>query len=184
MTRVDNDVISSMTTQTGQNVLELSENKPIMLIFLRHFGCQFCRQAMSELSKKRKELTEAGAQLIFVHMAENDVAETYFKKYTLSGVAHVSDPDCRYYSAFGLVKGSFTQLFGLQTWIRGFSNQAKYGNEMGKHLGDSFQMPGTFMLYKGEVKDQHIHKMASDTPDYDKLIQCCVVKKPKNPNVL
>ena len=176
MTLVDNNIMSMMTTQKGQNLLELSKKKPIMLIFLRHFGCQFCRQAMDELSQKRKELAEAGTELIFVHMAENDVAETYFKKFKLSGVTHVSDPNCRYYAAFGLVKGSFTQLFGLQTWIRGFSNKAQYGNEMGKHLGDSFQMPGAFMLHKGEVKDQHIHKMASDIPDYDKLIQCCVVK--------
>ena len=176
MTLVDNDIMSMMTTQNGQNLLELSKKKPIMLIFLRHFGCQFCRQAMDELSQKRQELAEAGTELIFVHMSENDVAETYFKKFKLSGVAHVSDPDCRYYAAFGLVKGSFTQLFGLQTWIRGFSNKARYGNEMGKHLGDSFQMPGAFMLHEGELKDQHIHKMASDIPDYDKLIECCVVK--------
>ncbi len=176
MTLVDNEIVTMMTTQKGHNLLELSKKKPIMLIFLRHFGCQFCRQAMDELSQTRKGLAEAGTELIFVHMAENEVAETYFKKFNLSGVAHVSDPDCRYYSAFGLVKGSFTQLFGLQTWIRGFSNKAKYGNEMGKHLGDSFQMPGAFMIHQGEIKDQHIHKMASDIPDYDKLIQCCVVK--------
>ena len=176
MTTMDSDIMSTMTTQNGRSLLDLSYEKPIMLIFLRHFGCQFCRQAMDELSQKREELTEAGTELIFVHMAENDVAETYFKKFNLEGVEHVSDPDCRYYAVFGLVKGSFTQLFGLQTWIRGFSNKAKYGNEMGKHLGDSFQMPGAFMLHKGEIKDQHIHKIASDTPDYDKLIQCCVVK--------
>lgn len=175
MTLVNNDVLSLMTTQNGQNLLKLSNDKPIMLIFLRHFGCQFCRQAMDELSNKRKELAEVGTELVFVHMAENEVAESYFKKYNLEGIQHVSDPDCRYYAAFGLVKGSFTQLFGLQTWIRGFSATAKYGNEMGKHLGDSFQMPGAFMIHKGQIKDEHIHKIASDRPDYDKLLSCCVI---------
>ena len=175
MTLVNNDVMSAMTTQNGHNLLDLSNEKPIMLVFLRHFGCQFCRQAMDELSKKRKELQKAGTELIFVHMAENEVAETYFKKFNLVGVEHVSDPDCRYYAAFSLVKGSFTQLFGLQTWIRGFSDKAKYGNEMGKHLGDSFQMPGAFMLHQGEIKDQHIHKMASDIPDYERLMRCCAL---------
>ena len=175
MTLVNNDLLSMMTTQNGRNLLSISNERPIMLIFLRHFGCQFCRQAMDELSKKRKELEAIGTSLIFVHMAENDVAETYFKKFNLKGVQHISDPDCRYYKAFGLVKGSFTQLFGLQTWIKGFSTSAKYGNEMGKHLGDSFQMPGAFMLFQGEIKDQHIHKMASDKPDYDKLMNCCII---------
>ena len=175
MTLVNNDLLSLMTTQTGQNLLGLSNEKPIMLIFLRHFGCQFCRQAMDELSNKRKELAETGTELIFVHMAENEVAECYFKKYNLAGVQHISDPDCRFYAAFGLLKGSFTQLFGLQTWIRGFSSSSKYGNEMGKHLGDNFQMPGAFVLFEGQIKDGHIHKMASDRPDYDKLLRCCVI---------
>ena len=175
MTLVNNDSMSTMTTQKGHNLLELSNEKPIMLIFLRHFGCQFCRQAMDELSKKRKELSRAGTELVFVHMAENEVAESYFKKYGLEGVEHISDPDCRFYSSFGLLKGSFTQLFGLQTWIRGFSDKAKYGNEMGKHLGDSFQMTGAFMLFLGEIRDQHIHKMASDRPDYERLMSCCAL---------
>ena len=64
----------------------------------------------------------------------------YFKKYNLAGVKHISDPTCRYYAAFGLVKGTFTQLFGLQSFFRGFSVQAKYGNDLGKNLGDSFQI--------------------------------------------
>ncbi len=173
MTIVNDKLLNLMTTQTGQNLAQLSNKKPIMLIFLRHFGCQFCRQAMDELSKKRKDLAENGTEIVFVHMAENDVAETYFQKFNLEGVQHISDPSCRYYAAFGLVKGSFNQLFGLQTWIRGFKTTSQYGNEMGKHLGDNFQMPGAFMVYKGEVKDQHIHKSASDRPDYDKLLDCC-----------
>ncbi|MBL7817521.1 MAG: redoxin domain-containing protein [Saprospiraceae bacterium] len=175
MTLVNNDVLSLMTTQKGQDLLSLSIQKPIMLIFLRHFGCQFCRQAMDELSKKRIDLASKGTELIFVHMAENEVAEPYFKKFNLEGVQHISDPDCRYYASFGLMKGSFTQLFGLQTWIRGFTATQKYGNEMGKHLGDNFQMPGAFMIHNGEIRDQHIHKFASDRPDYDKLVRCCVI---------
>ena len=173
MTLVNNELLSRMTTQLGQNLLQLSNKKPIMLVFLRHFGCQFCRQAMDEISKKRKDLAENGTEIIFVHMAENEVAEGYFQQFKLAGVQHISDPDCRYYTAFGLVKGSFTQLFGLQTWIKGFSNRSTYGNEMGKHLGDSFQMPGAFMLFQGEVRDEHVNKSVADKPDYDRLLSCC-----------
>ncbi len=175
MTFVDSDILSLMTTQTGQNLLELSAEKPILLVFLRHFGCQFCRQAMDELSQRRQELKEGGTELVLVHMANNEDAESYFLKYSLKDVAHISDPDCRFYARFGLVKGSFTQLFGLHTWVKGFSVSSKYGNEMGKHLGDSFQMPGAFMLFQGEIKDQHIHKSASEQPDYERLMRCCAL---------
>jgi peroxiredoxin len=170
---IDQDILSMMTTQNNSSVLSLSNQKPIMLVFLRHFGCQFCREAMDDLSKLRPQLSAQNTELVFVHMAENDVAEDYFRKFNLSGVHHVCDPNCRFYTAFGLVKGSFTQLFGLQSWIRGFSVQGKYGTEVGKHLGDSFQMPGAFMLFEGEIRDSYIHKKASDRPDYYRMVNSC-----------
>ena len=175
MINIDQDILSMMGTQNDVSVLNMSQQKPTMLVFLRHFGCQFCREAMDELSKLRPNLEKQNTQLVFVHMAENDVAEDYFKKYNLAGVAHVSDPNCRFYTAFGLVKGTFTQLFGLQSWIRGFSVQSKYGTEVGKHLGDSFQMPGAFMVFEGEVRDSYVHKKVSDRPDYDKMVNSCTI---------
>ena len=170
---IDQDLLSMMHTQDNLDVLSLSNLKPTMLVFLRHFGCQFCREAIDDLSKLRPKLAGQNIELIFVHMAENDVAEAYFRKFNLSGVRHISDPNCRFYMAFGLVKGSFTQLFGLQSWIRGFTVQGKYGTEVGKHLGDSFQMPGAFMVFEGEIRDSYIHKTASDRPDYDKMVHSC-----------
>jgi peroxiredoxin len=172
---IDQDILMMMRTQNNTDVLSISNQKPVMLVFLRHFGCQFCREAMDELSKLRPNLITQNTELVFVHMAENGVAEEYFRKFNLTGVHHISDPNCRYYTAFGLVKGSFTQLFGLQSWVRGFSTQVKYGTEVGKHLGDSFQMPGAFMLFEGEIKDSYVHKVASDRPDYNKMVNSCSV---------
>lgn len=175
MVQVDNDTLAMMITEKGQKLSDISKEKPIVLVFLRHFGCQFCREAMDELSKLRPKFDEQGLELVFVHMAENKVADDYFRKFNLTGVHHVSDPTCYFYAAFGLVKGSVTQLFGLQSWFRGFTVQAKYGAEMGKHLGDSFQMPGAFTIFEGEIKDSFIHKAASDRPDYARLMNCCTI---------
>jgi peroxiredoxin len=172
---IDQDILLMMKTQNNANVLSISNQKPIMLVFLRHFGCQFCREAMDDLSKLGPILKAQNTELVFVHMAQNDIAEEYFRKFNIVGVQHVSDPNCRFYTAFGLVKGSFTQLFGLQSWIRGFSTQVKYGTEVGKHLGDSFQMPGAFMVLDGEIKDSYIHRTASDRPDYNKMMNSCSV---------
>ena len=172
---VDNELLSLMTTNTGQTLSKISMQKPVLLVFLRHFGCQFCREAMDELSKLRPKFTQQNIELVFVHMAENDTADGYFKKFKLTGVQHISDPLCRYYAAFGLVKGSLTQLFGLQSWIRGFTTLPKYGSETGNQLGDSFQMPGAFMIFEAELRDSYIHKRASDRPDYLKLADCCEV---------
>ena len=129
---------------------------------------------MDDLSKLRPQFEVQQVELIFIHMAEPKVADDYFRKFNLAGAKHISDPTCHFYAAFGLIKGTFTQLFGLQSWFRGFTVQAKFGAEVGKNLGDNFQMPGVFTIFEGEIKDSFIHRNASDRPNYAKLLDCCV----------
>lgn len=166
-------VMESMTTNIGSTLLELSHVRPVMLVFLRHFGCTFCREALSDIAMQRGEIEQKGMQIIFVHMTDEDTAHKYFERFHLEGAIHISDPECRYYQAFGLVKGSFNQLFGLATWIRGFSAGVVAGHGIGPQLGDGFQMPGVFVIHEGAIKSSFIHKLASDRPDYFQLAQDC-----------
>lgn len=174
--QVEPDLMKQMESNTGQTVFDLSFEQPIMLVFLRHFGCTFCREALSDISKNKDNIEATGVKVVFVHMADNEVAEPYFERYNLKGAIHVSDPICRFYTAFGLVKGSFTQLFGLKSWIRGFQAGVMDGHGVGAQLGDGFQMPGVFVIQKGEIIEHFIHKLASDRPDYLKLSACCDMK--------
>ena len=169
------DYLREMQLNTGESLDNLSDKSPVLLVFLRHFGCTFCREAMADLAKRRKSMEENGMQLVFVHMADNETAERYFNRYDLAGVAHISDPDCEYYIKFRLAKGNFRQLFGLQSWMRGFSAGVVQGHGIGAQLGDGFQMPGVFVIKNGKIIEKFIHKLSSDRPDYDKLVRCCSV---------
>ncbi len=172
---VEKEIMEQMRTNTGQHVAALSEKQPVMLIFLRHFGCTFCRAALAEISKKKSELEANGTHIVFVHMSTDDAADKYFKRYGLNDPIHISDPGCDFYQQFGLVKGNFNQLFGLSTWIRGVNEGVVKGHGIGKQLGDAFQMPGIFLIHHGKIKDQYIHRLASDKPDYIKLTECCAI---------
>ncbi|MEL7163160.1 MAG: peroxiredoxin-like family protein [Bacteroidota bacterium] len=169
--------VQQMTTVSCKSVRSLSERQPILLVFLRHFGCTFCREALDDLSKRMEEIKSYGSKLVLVHMSDLETAERYFAKYGLRGVDHVSDPTCRYYEAFGLTKGTARQLFGLHSWIRGFQAGVIDGHGVGtKQLGDGFQMPGVFVLQDGRVINQFIHKLAGDRPEYVSLLaSCCEV---------
>jgi peroxiredoxin len=169
------EVLQEMVANTGENISKISFGQPVMLVFLRHFGCTFCREALADISQKRAEIEGKGTRIVFVHMSENGIAEEYFQKYNLDKAVHISDPNCRYYAAFGLSKGTFTQLFGLQTWVRGFSAGVVGGHGIGPQLGDGFQMPGIFVITDGQVREQFIHKLSSDRPDYAELAKCCEV---------
>ncbi len=170
-------MIKEMIISNGVSLRNFSDEGPVMLIFLRHFGCTFCREALSDISRDRSQIESTGTKLVFVHMSTPEIAEEYFKKYNLDGALHISDPECKYYASFGLVKGNLTQLFGLKTWIRGFSAGVMDGHGVGPQLGDGFQMPGVFIISEGEIRESFVHKQASDRPDYHELAKCCIVSE-------
>ena len=148
----------------------MSNEKPVMLVFLRHFGCVFCRDALREISTLKSYLKEKKVTLVFVHMADENVARTFFEKYDLLNYESISDPTCELYSRFGLGKGNFNQLFGLKSLIRGFE-ATKHGTMISlKQIGDGFQMPGIFILSAGDIVASYIHQTAADKPNYRELI--------------
>jgi len=169
---IEPEVLEAVYTNKDQDLKSLSETRTVMLVFLRHFGCSFCREAMSDLAGLRAELEQQGVELVMVHMSEDSVADAYFEKFNLAGVAHISDPDLSLYEYFGLHKGSFWQLYGLKTWVRGI--MVGYFRGMGldvdkQRLGDSTQMPGVFLLRDSQIVGQFVHKSPADRPNYRKI---------------
>ncbi|MEM9549082.1 MAG: SelL-related redox protein [Bacteroidota bacterium] len=166
--------INWATTNRGRSIQEASHDKPVLLVFLRHFGCVFCREAMKDIGRRRKTWEEKNINVILVHMSDDVTANKYFKKYGIPGIEHVSNPECDLYASFGLTKGSVSQLFGLKNWIRGFEVTVIKGTPIGlRQIGDGFQMPGVFLISEGDIMDSYIHASASDRPDYESLISCC-----------
>jgi peroxiredoxin len=176
MIETDLDILDEMMTNNGKTLAEVSCQSPVLLVFLRHFGCVFCKEALGDLSARRSDFEKAGIRLVFVHMADDETAEEYFTKFNLAGVNYVCDPSQRYYAAFGLHRGTFSQLYGLRTWMRGFKlkNQKGYNLELAQKLGDSTQMPGVFVLQNRQILESFIHQYAAERPNYDRLVECCV----------
>jgi peroxiredoxin len=179
MTSVKNDAPfwADITTSTGQTLADLAEKTPVLLVFLRHFGCSFCREAISDISKRKKRLENHGINVVFVHMSpEEKTVELFFKKYKLWPVLNIADPEKKTYALFGLGRGTPQQLFGLMNWIRGAQAAVLEGHGFAYHnveLGDGFQMPGVFVLHKGEIINSFVHEQAWDRPDYDEIVNVC-----------
>ena len=53
-------VLREYRTETGRTLLELLDESPLLLIFLRHFGCSFCRQTLDDVSRIRHRLRRKG----------------------------------------------------------------------------------------------------------------------------
>jgi hypothetical protein len=172
--RLDPEILESIFTNTGKDLAELSANSPILLVFLRHFGCTFCREALSDISKIRTEATTFGnIQIVLVHMSDDLTADQYLLKYGMADVPHVSDTDMSLYDYFGLDKGNFWQLHGLKVWLRGLKAGLidGHGLTLDNKLGDYAQMPGVFVIYEQQIKAKFIHRSAADRPDYLKIVR-------------
>ncbi len=168
-------ILTNVMTSSGETVQQISVNQPVLLVFLRHFGCTFCREALDDISTRKAEIENSGVKIVFVHMADNKMAEEYFERYNIKNPVHISDPDCILYKQFGLVKGSLQQLLGFNVWLRGIEAGIKNKHGLGKFIGDAFQMPGVFVIRNGTIRERYIHKQSSDRPDYQKMAACCVV---------
>ena len=161
---LDLEVLEAIFTNEGNDLRTIAEENTVMLVFLRHFGCVFCREALDDFSKIKEELNRLNIKLVFVHMAEESYGDQYFKEYGLESEEHISDPDMTLYEYFGLQKGTFRELYGLKVWSRAIN--LKFGMETKKPLGNMKQMPGVFLLKSGEIINSFIHKSAAEKPDY------------------
>ena len=171
---VNRQNLSLIITNKGHNLADLSTQSPVLLVFLRHFGCVYCKESLYDVSNKRKKFEVEGIKIILVHMADPETAENYFKEFGLQNIEHVSDPDCKNYAIFGLVKGSFSQLYGLKTWIRGFEISVTKPNLPNiKRIGDGLQMPGIFLLRDSKVVERFVHNSIADKPNYESFIDVC-----------
>lgn len=164
------DALAMTRTNKGRALLELSRvdshHAGLYLVFLRHGGCTFCREALHDVSKLRAKIEATGVRIVLVHMApSNEDADALFKKYGLSDLPRVADPDQSLYRAFELKRGTAGQLFGLKCVLRGIPAILK-GHGVGKPVGDGFQMPGVFLVRDGVVTRAFRHGSVADRPDY------------------
>ena len=165
--------LSKMVTNKGATVQELSSENPVLLVFLRHFGCMFCRQALKDISAVKTKIEEQGVNLVFVHLADEETAFPYFSMNGLENYHRISDPKAVWYKSFGLLKGTFQQIMGLQVIMKGFQSAILEGNGLSTPIGDGFQMPGIFVIQNDNIIQSYRHRRSSDRPDYLALIQCC-----------
>jgi len=150
---------------TGETLKEASDKDLLAIVFLRHFGCTFTRQLLSNLREMHQRAEEKGARLVLVHMLQEG-EETEFVH--SDGVARIADPRCDLYRAFGLGKGGFMELFGPKVWYRGAL--AFFGGcGVGMLKGDGLQMPGAFLYQNGQILEAQKAASAADLPNVEAL---------------
>lgn len=157
-------VVGGYRDQYGRDVERLWHERPVLMVFLRHAGCTFCRETLARLSRVRQEIEQAGTAIVAVHMSHESRAQRLFGFYGLEDLPRISDPECRLYRMFGLRRGTPWQLFGPKVIGRGMKALlAGYG--IGALDGDGFQLPGAFLVFRGRIVKAFRAEHAADQTD-------------------
>lgn len=166
------ETLAAIHTESGASFFSLVEESPVLLIFLRHFGCSFCRMTISQIGELQGELRARGVRPVFVHLGTPDVARAHFDFYGLSDVERIHDPEAVIYRnpAFGLGRvNPWRHLVNPVVWF-GWLNGSVLRHGIGKIETDGHQMPGVFFLQGPKIVRKFIYRNISDQPKWLKLI--------------
>jgi hypothetical protein len=165
------DSLRDFQTETGRPLLDLVDESPVLLIFLRHFACTFCAQALDRVSQVRTQIEAKGVRPVFVHLGSPERAKPYFDYYSLSNVERISNPEATLYQLpfFALSRTNPYSHFLNPTVLKGWLKGAMFKYGIGKIKEDAEQMPGVFFLKERKIVRAFRHRTIADEPDYVKL---------------
>ncbi len=163
------ELFASTKTETGRTLLSLADEKPMLLVFLRHFGSPSCRETLADVGRARQELEHRGVRPVFVHMGSPERARSFFERAGLADVERVSDPATAIYQApvFHLLKTTVVPEFFAGSEILKLAQRAVWRYGMGSAgKEDPTQLPGVFFIRDRRITKAFRHKGMAERPDY------------------
>lgn len=142
--------------------------QPTLMVFLRHFGCIFCREMVADI-REVAEADPAYPRVLFFYMAEPNEGEPFFAKHW-PGAHAIADKPKRFYTAFDVGRGGVVEMFGPESWLCGAKAAMKGHTIGGTKGGDAWTLPTLLLVEGGRHITWAYHgKNASDHPDFARI---------------
>lgn len=137
--------------------------RPVVLVFLRHFGCLFCREQAAELHGQLPEIRRRGAELVFIGNGNRHFAQGFKADHAITSPLYV-DTKRDSYRALGMKRGFFATLGSRATW-KNMLRAWKQGFRQGGTRGDAWQNGGVLVVEPGGgVAFSYLSREAGDHP--------------------
>lgn len=158
-------------TPAGHEV-QLSEawrEQPVVLALIRHFGCQFCKDHVSQLVPAVPAIHEAGAELVIVGSGNPSMAGFFAEDYHVT-TPLFTDPSREVYRAFGAKRPTWAALFNPRLYWNALQVHRR-GHRMGKVQGDLAQLGGVFIILPGgDMPFAYRSEVAGDLPSIARVL--------------
>ena len=137
---------------------------PLVVMFMRHFGCAFCREHLIRMGRAAKEFDAAGAEVIAVFQYSAEATRDFCASRKVPFEC-LGDPLREAYGEVSLGRAKRKQVLSLKIARRhltAFRQGASFGGPKG---GDMMQLPGTFVIDReGRVVFAHYAESSGDNP--------------------
>jgi len=141
---------------------DLWRNGPAVIVWLRQFGCPFCRAYAVELNRARHRFTTAGARLVLIGQGTPEDASRFGKRFRIE-LPILTDVDRVTYLWAGAKIATLDELIGPVVVARGLLRMARLRVLIGHNTADEAQLGGSIVVTgDGRVVFAHISDDASD----------------------
>jgi len=148
--------------------------EPTLFVFLRHFGCIFCRETLSEMRAISGSDPRFPKSLFFFQGSPTE-GRVFLRRYW-PGVPAIADPSASFYEAFGIERSGLVRMLGPSVWSAQSRARAK-GHRNGERSGDIWRMPGVFLCHESKILWAHEYGHAGDHPDYQVISEVAASAK-------
>jgi len=141
---------------------DLWQRRAAVVVWLRHFGCVYCREQVAEMRDAAADIQRLGASLIFVGNGGPRHAKAFRAHFAPDSLV-LTDPKLTSYRAIGARQGLLKTL-GPQTW--GSALRAwRRGARQSAVQGHPFQQGGVLVMAPGDrVAYEYLSRAAGDHP--------------------
>jgi peroxiredoxin len=152
---------------------DLWEEEPVVLVWVRHYGCVHCRSHAVELERARSEFDEAGVRVVLVGQATPRQA-AHFRRRLGIDLPVLADESRASYKAAGAKLATAGELLGPKSVTQGlrktFESRGKV--HQGRIIGHPAQLGGAMAIAQGgEVAWSHMAEDASDNASPEEILE-------------
>jgi peroxiredoxin len=160
---------------------DLWRDGPAVLVWLRQFGCPFCRAYARDLNRARSRFSAAGARLVLIGQGSQEDAARFRAQLGID-LPILTDRDRVTYLWAGTKLATLDELIGPIVVARGLARMARERVFIGRNTADEAQLGGSIVVTeRGRVAFAHISRDASDVAPPDRLLAAVAAAREDGP---
>ena len=157
---------------------DLWRDRPAVLVFLRYYGCSFCREQAMKLHRDRERFAEVGVRLATIGHGTPEEAAKFRAKRKLE-IPVLVDTDRVSYEAAGAKIAVFSEIMGPRILARGLKHSIKSRVMQGRFSGHPAQLGGVVVVAPdGSIRYAHMAEDASDAPPNEEILAAARAIRP------